>query len=48
LHQISEAENEVDRAILAVVGDHEKVKQKLQLEARQVENGRQKILEVIF
>ena len=48
LHQISETENEVDSAILAVAGDHEKVKQKLQLEARQVANGRQKILEVIF
>jgi hypothetical protein len=48
MHQISAAENEVDRVILAITGDHQKVEQKLQLEARQVEKRRQKILEDIF
>jgi len=38
----------VDRAILVRVGDNPAVKEKLQLEARQVENRRKKILEDIF
>jgi hypothetical protein len=48
LRQITAAENKVDRAILARVGDNPAVKEKLELEARQVENRRQKILEDIF
>ena len=48
LRQIAAAENKVDRAILARVGDNPAVKEKLELEARQVENRRQKILEDIF
>ena len=48
LREITTAENEVDRAILARVGDNPAVKEKLQLEARQVENRRKKILEDIF
>ena len=48
LQQIAAAENNVDRAILAKVGDNPVVKDKLQLEARQVENRRRKILEDIF
>lgn len=48
LHQITAVENEVDRAILGVVGEQQKVKEKLQLEARQVQNRRQKILEDIY
>lgn len=48
LRQITTAENEVDRAILARIGDNQAVKEKLELEARQVENRRQKILEDVF
>jgi len=48
LRQITAAENKVDRAILAKVGDNPAVKEKLQLEAQQVENRRRKILEDIF
>jgi len=48
LQQIAAAENKVDQAILAVVGDDPKVKEKLQLEAQQVQGRRQKILEDIF
>jgi len=48
LRDITAAENEVDRAILAGVGDTLAVKGKLELEARQVESRRQKILEDIF
>jgi len=48
LREMTAAENEVDRAILARVGDNPAVKEKLQLEARQVENRRRKILEDIF
>ena len=48
LHQLTAAENEVDQAILARVGDNPAVKEKLQLEARQVQKRRQKILEDIF
>lgn len=48
LQQIAAAENNVDQAILGKVGDNPGVKEKLQLEARQVENRRRKILEDIF
>jgi len=48
LRDITAAENEVDRAILARVGDRPAVKEKLELEARQVQSRRQKILEDIF
>ena len=48
LQQITAAENNVDQAILGKVGDNPVVKEKLQLEARQVENRRRKILEDIF
>jgi hypothetical protein len=48
LRDITAAENEVDRAILARVGGKPAVKEKLELEARQVESRRQKILEDIF
>jgi hypothetical protein len=48
LQQISAAENKVDQAILAKVGDNPAVKEKLQLEAQQVESRRRKILEDIF
>ena len=48
LHRITTAENAVDEAILAVAGDRPKIKEKLALEARQVQSRRQKILEDIF
>ena len=48
IQQITAAENKVDQAILAKVGENPTVKEKLQLEAQQVENRRRKILEDIF
>jgi hypothetical protein len=48
LQQIAAAENKVDQAILAIVGDNPALKEKLQLEAQQVQSRRQKVLEDIF
>ena len=48
LQQIAAAENNVDQAILAKVGDNPVVKEKLQLEAQQVQSRRQKVLEDVF
>jgi hypothetical protein len=48
LRSMTAAENAVDRAVLARVGGRPAVKEKLDLEARQVENRRHKILEDIF
>jgi hypothetical protein len=48
LQQISAAENKVDQAILAKVGENPALKEKLQLEAQQVESRRQKVLEDVF
>lgn len=48
LQQIAVAENKVDQAILAIVSDDPAVKEKLQIEAQQVEKRRLKILEDIF
>ena len=48
MQQIAAAENKVDQAILARVGENPAVKEKLQLEAQQVEIRRRKILEDIF
>ena len=48
LRDITAAENEVDRAILARVGEQPRVKEKLELEAREVEKRRKKIVEDIF
>ena len=48
INQISAAEKEVDRAILALRGDNEKLVDKLQLEAQQVAERRSRILEAIF
>jgi hypothetical protein len=48
VREMTAAENEIDRAILARVGDKPAVKEKLELEARQVENRRRKIMEDIF
>jgi hypothetical protein len=48
LREMTAAENAVDLAILARVGGRAAVKEKLDLEARQVENRRYKILEDIF
>jgi hypothetical protein len=48
LQQIAEAENKVDQAILAKVGDNPALKEKLQLEAQQVQSRRQKVLEDVF
>ena len=48
LRQIAAAENKVDQAILAKVGDNPAIKEKLRIEAQQVESRRRKILEDIF
>jgi len=48
LREITAAENKVDRAILARAGDKPALKEKLQLEAQQVEKRRHKIMEDIF
>ena len=48
LQQIAAAENKVDQAILAIASDDPAVKEKLQIEAQQVENRRRKILDDIF
>jgi len=48
LRNITAAENKVDRAILARAGDKPALKEKLQLEAQQVEKRRHKIMEDIF
>jgi hypothetical protein len=48
LRELTSAEEEIDRAIIEKMGNNEKLKEKLQLEAQQVENRRKKILEDIF
>ncbi|UCF93541.1 MAG: NF038143 family protein [Desulfobacterales bacterium] len=48
LHALTSSENEVDQAIIAQLGASAKLKEKLLLEAQQVELRRQKILEDIF
>ena len=48
LNQIAAAEKEVDRAILAVQADSEKLKKRLDLEEQQVAERRRKILESIY
>lgn len=48
INRISAAEKEVDRAILALLGDHEKLIEKMQLEAQQVAERRTRILEAIY
>jgi len=46
--ELASAEAEIDRAIIEKMGNHAKLKEKLQLEAQQVELRRKKILENIF
>jgi len=48
LHELSTAEDDIDREIIAKAGDNQKLKEKLQLEKQQVAMRRQKILEAIF
>ena len=48
INQISDAEKDVDRAILAILGNNEKLIEKLQLEAQQVAERRTRILESIY
>lgn len=48
IHQISAAEKEVDRVILAMVEDNQKLKEKLQLEEQQLAERRTRILEAIY
>jgi uncharacterized protein (DUF1778 family) len=48
IHQIHTAEKEVDRAILTLVGDNQKLKEKLQLEEQQVAERRNRILETNY
>jgi len=46
--ELASAEAEIDRAIIEKMGDQAKLKEKLQLEAQQIELRRKKILEDIF
>ena len=48
IDQLVAAEKEVDRAILALVGDNQKLKEKLQLEEQQVAERRRRILDNIY
>ena len=48
LRALTDAENEIDRAIIAQTGNHENLKEKLDLEAQQVAKRRSKILEDIY
>jgi hypothetical protein len=45
---LTSAEAQIDRSIIEKIGNNEKLKKKLQMEARQVEIGRKKILQNIF
>ena len=46
--ELASAEAEIDQAIIEKIGDNAKLKEKLQLEAQQVELRRNRILENIF
>lgn len=48
LRELSTAEDDIDREIIAKAGNNQKLKEKLQLEKEQVEMRRKKILEAIF
>jgi hypothetical protein len=48
VQELTAAENEIDRIIIEKKGNNEKLIEKLQLEARQVEIRRKKILESIY
>ena len=48
VRELALVEADIDRVIIEKMGQHEKLKNKLQLEARQVEIGRKKILQNIF
>jgi len=46
--RLTSAETEIDKAIVEIMGSNERLKEKLQLEAQQVELRRNKVLEDIF
>jgi hypothetical protein len=48
VRELTAAEAEIDRAIMEKMGNNEKLKEKLQLEAQQVELRRNRILENLF
>jgi len=48
VREITAAEAEIDRAIIEKTGTNDKLKEKLQLEAQQVESRRRKILDNIY
>jgi hypothetical protein len=48
VRELTAAEAEIDRAVIEKAGNNEKLKEKLQLEAQQVELRRKKILDNIF
>jgi hypothetical protein len=48
VHELTSAEEEIDRAIIARAGESQKLIEKLQLETQQVEIRRKKILDEIF
>ena len=48
VRELTSAEKDIDRVLLEKMRQNEKLKEKLQLEAKQVEIGRKKILQNIF
>ena len=48
INRLSAAEREVDRAIIAKLGENEKLRKKFQAEEQQVEMRRKKIIEEVF
>jgi hypothetical protein len=48
VRELALAEKEIDRAIIEIMGNNEKLMEKLELEAQQVEIRRRKILDDIF
>lgn len=48
LQELTTAEDEIDLEIMATAGDNPKLKEKMELEKKEVANRRQKILEEIF
>jgi hypothetical protein len=46
--ELTSAEAEIDRAIIEKIGNNEKLKEKLRLEAQQVEKRHRNIIENIF
>jgi len=48
LEKITAAENEVDRQVIELLGDNERIKDKILIEQQQIANRRNKIIEEVF